>query len=343
MNANVKGIMLSLAGFAIYSTHDVFIKFLGNFYTPFQILFFSVLFSFPLVNLFIVGNPRTGSLWPHHPLQMTLRVLATAVSGFCAFYAFSVLPLPQTYALLFLTPIFITLFSIPVLGERVGIHRGGSVLVGFVGVLIVLQPGTSALTLGHLSGIMAAIGAAVNSLITRKIGQKEKTVVMLLYPMFGNFILMGLFLPFVYVPMPASHLGSIALVSFLGFLAMFCIIGAYKSSNASVIAPMQYSQILWAGLFGGLLFDDKITLSFTLGAVLIIGSGLYIVKREWNQKKSLQPVLGNGNFRPDIGLRPRFASFSFFINSLEKKQNVMINKAPSFAQIKAARNLSQYL
>jgi len=193
------------------------------------------------------------------------------------------------------------------------------VLVGFVGVLIVLQPGTSALTLGHLSGIMAAIGAAVNSLITRKIGQKEKTVVMLLYPMFGNFILMGLFLPFVYVPMPASHLGSIALVSFLGFLAMFCIIGAYKSSNASVIAPMQYSQILWAGLFGVLLFDDKITLSFTLGAVLIIGSGLYIVKREWNQKKSLQPVLGNGNFRPDIGLRPRFASFSFFINSLEKK------------------------
>ena len=319
MNANLQGIFLSLAGFAIYSTHDVFIKYLGAFYSPFQILFFSVLFSFPLVNLFMVGSARTGSLWPHHPVQMSLRVLATSVSGFCAFYAFSVLPLPQTYALLFLTPIFITLLSIPVLGERVGIHRGGSVLVGFIGVLIVLQPATSTLTLGHLSGVMAAVGAAVNSLITRKIGQKEKTAVMLLYPLFGNFILMGLFLPFIYVPMPATHIGVIALVSLLGFLAMFCIIGAYKASNASVIAPMQYSQILWAGFYGVLLFNDMITLSFIIGASLIIASGLYIVKREWQQTKSLQPVLGNGNFRPDVGLRPRFALSRFFTQNPEKK------------------------
>ena len=319
MNANLKGIILSLAGFAIYSTHDVFIKFLGAFYSPFQILFFSVLFSFPLVNLFMVGSPRTGSLWPHHPVQMSLRVLATSVSGFSAFYAFSVLPLPQTYALLFLTPIFITLLSIPVLGERVGIHRGGSVLVGFIGVLIVLQPTTSTLTLGHFFGILAAMGASVNSLITRKIGQKEKTAVMLLYPLFGNFILMGLFLPFVYVPMPAAHLGGIALVSFLGFLAMFCIVGAYKASNASVIAPMQYSQILWAGFYGVLLFNDEISMSFVIGATLIIASGLHIVKREWNQTKSLQPVLGNGNFRPDVGLRPRFALSRFFIHNQHKK------------------------
>ena len=319
MNANLQGLLLSLAGFAIYSTHDVFIKFLGAFYSPFQILFFSVLFSFPLVNLFMVGNVRTGSLWPHHPVQMSLRVLATSVSGFCAFYAFSVLPLPQTYALLFLTPIFITLLSIPVLGERVGIHRGVSVFVGFIGVLIVLQPATSTLTLGHLSGIMAAIGASVNSLITRKIGQKEKTAVMLLYPLFGNFILMGLFLPFVYVPMPATHIGVIALVSLLGFLAMFCIIGAYKASNASVIAPMQYSQILWAGFYGVLLFHDDITMSFITGASLIIASGLYIVKREWKQTKSLQPVLGNGNFRPDVGLRPRFHLSRLFNQNREKK------------------------
>ena len=328
MNANLKGIFLSLAGFAIYSTHDVFIKFLGGFYSPFQILFFSVLFSFPLVNFFIIGNPRTGSLWPHHPFQMTLRVLATSVSGFCAFYAFSVLPLPQTYALLFLTPIFITLLSIPVLGERVGIHRGGSVLVGFIGVLIVLQPTTSTLTLGHLLGIIAAIGAAVNSLITRKIGQKEKTAVMLLYPLFGNFILMGLCLPFVYVPMPTLHLGAIALVSCLGFLAMFCIVGAYKASNASVVAPMQYSQLLWAGFYGVLLFDDDITISFIIGATLIIASGLYIVKREWKQTKSLQPVLGNGNFRPDVGLRPRFALSRFFIQSVDNKKDSAEREEP---------------
>ena len=312
-SSNITGVLLSLTGFALYSSHDVIVKFLGAYYTPFQILFFAVLFSFPLVNLFILRNPRTGSLWPHHPYQMGLRVLATSTSGFCAFYAFSVLPLPQTYALLFLTPIFITVFSIPVLGEQVGIHRGVSVMIGFIGVLIVLQPATGSFTTGHIAGIVAAMAAAANSLITRKIGQKEKTSVMLLYPMFGNFILMGAVLPFVYVPMPIAHMGAIAVIACLGFVAMFCIVGAFKASNASVIAPMQYSQILWAGFFGLLLFEEDISQSFIFGAGLIIASGLYIVKREWNKNGSLQPVLGNGTFRPDVGLRPRFALLDFFV------------------------------
>ena len=95
-------------------------------------------------------------------------------------------------------------------------------------------------------------------------------------------------------------------------IAMFCIVGAYKAASASVIAPMQYSQILWAGFFGFLFFGDQISFSFLGGAGLIILSGLYIVKREWDQGRSLKPVLSNGTFRPDIGLRPRFALFEFF-------------------------------
>ena len=113
--SNITGLSLSLMGFALYSIHDVIVKLLGVYYTPFQILFFSVLFSFPLVLLFMLRNPKVGSLWPHNPTQMAIRVLAASISGFCAFYAFSVLPLAQTYALLFLTPIFITVFSIPFL------------------------------------------------------------------------------------------------------------------------------------------------------------------------------------------------------------------------------------
>jgi len=93
---------------------------------------------------------------------------------------------------------------------------------------------------------------------------------------------------------------------------MFCIVGAYKAASASVIAPMQYSQILWAGFFGFLFFGDQISFSFLGGAGLIILSGLYIVKREWDQGRSLKPVLSNGTFRPDIGLRPRFALFELF-------------------------------
>ena len=164
---------MSLVGFALYSTHDVVIKYLGSFYSPFQILFFSVLFSFPLVTLYIVRNPRTGSLWPHYPSLMLIRVLAISLTGVCAFFAFSVLPLAQTYALLFLTPILITTLSIPFLAERVGLHRWCAILVGFIGVLVVLQPNSTTLNLGHIACLGAVVASATNALITRKIGQRE--------------------------------------------------------------------------------------------------------------------------------------------------------------------------
>ena len=304
--SSLHGVFLSLVGFALYSTHDVVIKYLGSFYSPFQILFFSVLFSFPLITLYLVSNRRTGSLWPHYPSLMLLRVLAISLTGFCAFFAFSVLPLAQTYALLFLTPILITALSIPVLGETVGLHRWCAIIVGFVGVLIVLEPNSTVLNLGHFACLGAVLASTTNALITRKIGQREKTSVMLIYPLIGNFLIMGMILPFVYEPMPLAHLGAIALVSLLGFLAMFCLTLAFKEASAGVVAPMQYSQIIWAGIFGTVFFSQDISWAFLVGAFLIISSGLYIVQREWTKVGSLQPVLSTGTFRPDSGLRPRF-------------------------------------
>ena len=304
--SSLNGALLALSGFALYATHDAVIKHLGGFYSPFQILFFSVLFSFPLVNVYIISNRRTGSLWPHYPLLMLVRVLAISMTGFCAFFAFSVLPLTQAYALLFLTPILITTLSIPVLGESVGLHRWAAILVGFIGVLVVLNPNATELSAGHLACLGAVGASATNSIITRKIGQREKTSVMLIYPLIGNVLIMGLVLPFVYEPMPLAHLGSIGLISMLGILAMFCITLALKQANAGIVAPMQYSQIIWAGIFGSLFFEQNLTGSFILGAALIVASGLYIVRREWTRTDSLQPVLSSGAFRPDSGLRPKF-------------------------------------
>ena len=297
---------MSLLGFALYSTHDIVIKYLGSFYSPFQILFFSVLFSFPLVTLYLVRNPRAGSLWPHYPSLMLIRVLAISLTGFCAFFAFSVLPLAQTYALLFLTPVLITALSIPILGETVGLYRWCAIIVGFVGVLVVLEPNSTVLNVGHLACLGAVAASATNALITRKIGQREKTSVMLIYPLIGNFLIMGMIMPFVYEPMPLAHLGGIALISLLGFLAMFCITLAFKEASAGVVAPMQYSQIIWAGIFGTIFFHQDLSWTFVGGALLIVSSGLYIGRREWTKAGSFKPVLSTGTFRPDSGLRPRF-------------------------------------
>ncbi|TCS60404.1 DMT family transporter [Primorskyibacter sedentarius] len=276
----LKGVLYALTAFAIYATHDVVIKFLGAIYSPVQIIFFSSLTSFPLVAFMLMGDQTQGNLRPVHPWWILLRTLCTLITMMSAFYAFSVLPLAQTYAILFASPLLITLLAIPMLGERVGLHRGAAVILGLAGVFIVLQPGSSELSLGHLAALSAAIFSALASIIVRKIGREERSVVLMLYPLAANFIVMGSLLSFVYQPMPLLHLGGIGVISLFGFVAGLFLIAAYKNGEAAIVAPMQYSQIIWATVYGFLLFNESIDRATIVGTSVIIASGLYIVFRE---------------------------------------------------------------
>ncbi|MEM9581408.1 MAG: DMT family transporter [Pseudomonadota bacterium] len=292
MSGNTQGALFALLAFATYSTHDVIVKFLGAAYSPFQIVFFSVLFGFPLVMLMLIQDATSGNLRPRHPWWTLLRTTATTITGVCVFYAFSVLPLAQVYAILFAAPLLITILSIPILGETVRLRRWVAVIVGLCGVLVVLRPGQTDLTLGHAAALMAAVGGALASIIVRKIGRDERDVVLLLFPMLANFLVMGAALPFVYQPMPLIHLGGIAVMSLLAFIASSFVIRAYKAGEAVIVAPMQYSQIIWATVFGILLFGEAIDTPTALGALVIIGSGVYIVLREGKADNSENtPVL----------------------------------------------------
>ncbi len=292
MSPNIKGALLALLAFAIFATHDVFVKTLGAVYSPFQIVFFSVLFSFPLAMIVLMRDAQPGTLVPRHPWWMALRTASAVTTAICAFYAFTVLPLAQTYAILFAAPLLITILAIPVLGEKVRLRRWMAVLVGLTGVLVVLRPGSTDLTLGHAAALAAAVGSSLASIIVRRIGADERPIVMLIYPLMANFILMGGALYFVYKPMPIEHLGLVALVAAFAWVANRCIITAYQSGEAAIIAPMQYSQIIWAALFGALLFDENIDRGTLIGASIIIASGLYIVLRESKaDDTSTTPVL----------------------------------------------------
>lgn len=112
MSSNAKGAVLALIAFGLYSTHDVFIKTLGAIYSPIQIVFFSVLLSFPLATLMLMRDAKPGTLVPVHPWWMAVRTVGAVVTGVSAFYAFSSLPLTQTYAILFATPLLITVLSL---------------------------------------------------------------------------------------------------------------------------------------------------------------------------------------------------------------------------------------
>jgi drug/metabolite transporter (DMT)-like permease len=305
MGGNVKGALLALLAFGIFSTHDVVVKYLGGLYSPVQIVFFSVLLGFPIVTLMLMRDRTDGNLRPRHPWWTALRTAAAVVTGLSAFYAFSELPLAQTYAILFASPLLITVLAIPILGEKVRLRRGLAVVVGLIGVLIVLRPGETELGLGHLAALAAAICGSLSSIIVRKIGSEERSVVLLLYPMMANFVVMACLLPFFYVPMPIYDLAALGLIAAFAFVATLLVILAYRAGEAVIIAPMQYSQILWAAAYGYLFFGESLDLYTVVGASVIIASGIYILLREGRGDVSEnQPVLQTRS-RAETGTMPR--------------------------------------
>ncbi|UZD91052.1 DMT family transporter [Cognatishimia activa] len=310
---NLKGALLSLAAFTVYASHDVIIRYLGGIYAPMQVLFFASLLSFPLLTLMMITSDEQARLRPIHPWWVAARSLTMVLGGICGFYAFSALPMAQVYSILFTVPLLITLIAIPVLGERVGIHRAGAVVLGLVGVLIVVRPGAEPLSLGHIAGLCAALCVATQSVIARRIGNEESQVVMMLYPFAAIFITMSIALAFNYKPMPLFDFAAIGAVAVMGFIAAFLLVGAYRSGEAAIVAPMQYSQIVWATIYGAMFFDEFPDEQTLIGAGVIILSGIYIVVREAAAGNSANtPVLRNrtraiapGGFRISTHLRRR--------------------------------------
>jgi drug/metabolite transporter (DMT)-like permease len=290
---NLKGAVLGLLGYAIYATNDVGVKVLGQTYAPIQTLFFLVLFGFPVALLMLLSDRTEASLRPKRPLWVGLRVAGYLLNSLCGFYAFAVLPLAQVYSLLFTGPLMITLLAVPVLGERLGVQRLGAVLAGLAGVVIVLRPGGEvALGLGHLAAVFAAFGSALAAVAGRKVGDVERSAVLLLYPMLAAFVLSGAALPLVYKPVPLDHLALFALVAALNFLATLTVIAAFRAGEAAIVSPMNYSQILWATAFGALFFAEVPDQANLIGSAVIIASGLYIILRERTGNRSVvRPVL----------------------------------------------------
>ena len=302
---NFRGAIFALMAMGIFATHDAVVKTLGASYSPFQIVFFASLLSFPPVAVIMLNDARGGSLRPRHPGWVLFRTMLTVITGLTAFYAFTVLPLAQVYVILFASPLIITILAIPILGERVRARRWAAVLVGLVGVIIVLRPGQAALSLGHLAALTAAVAGATASVIVRRIGADERSVVLLLYPMVANVIVTGLALPFVYRPMPVADLGFLAVIAGFGLTASFLVILAYRAGEAAIVAPMQYSQILWATVYGYFLFGEGLDGATILGAGVIIASGLYIVFRETRTGASAHRPVTEERGRTETATTPR--------------------------------------
>jgi drug/metabolite transporter (DMT)-like permease len=302
----LRGIGFAILAFALFATHDALIKALGGGFSVFQIIFFAMLFAFVPMTALVLFDQAADNFRPHHPWLVLIRAMLSLFAMAGAFYAFATLPLAEVYALLFTIPLLITALSVPLLGETVRAQRWAAVIVGLIGVVIVLRPGATNLELGHLTAMAAALASALAGIIIRKIGGEERSAVLILYPMMSSIIVMGAILPFVYVPADLPSLGMMAAVGILSVVAQLFTITGYRLAPAAVIAPMQYSQILWATAFGVIFFAEQPDAYVAVGAAFIIASGLFIVWRETRQNVSAKsPVLRTSNARFDAGPSPR--------------------------------------
>ena len=189
------GAGLATLAFTAFAIHDVLIKTLGVDYSVFQIIFFATLFSFVPVSALMLTDKKLDSFRPNNITLVSLRAVLQVTGFNCAFYSFTALELVEAYSLLFVTPLLITLLAFIFLGEVIKARRIIALVVGFSGVMIILRPGFVVFELGHLTAIVASLCAAAGSIIVRKIGRSERSISVILVPMFTTLIIVGLFLP----------------------------------------------------------------------------------------------------------------------------------------------------
>ncbi len=295
-NSASKGLLFALFGFAVFSWHDALVKLLTQ-YSVFQIIFFAMLFGAVPFTLVQATSRRGYSMWPRNPALVLARSL-TSVLGLClAFYAFTVLPLVDVYVLLFTAPALISLLAIPFLGERIAAFRWFAIFLGLLGVIVVLRPNVETFSIGHLAGIGSALCIAIGSIISRSIGSKEHAATMIIYPLLTNITLCGIAMSFNYIPMPLEDLALMFAIGTMALIGQFCLLKAYRAAPAAFVAPMQYSQLLWAVLIGAVMFGEYPDNLTVVGALIIVVSGLLIVWRE-SQVSENQPLLNTRNVRP---------------------------------------------
>ncbi len=277
MTSNLRGALLALGSFAAYACCDVSLKAMGQDMNSFQVMFMAAACTLPFVLARIFWTERGAGLWPKLPYLTALRVVITMLGSAFVTYTFTHLPLAECYALIFTMPLMITLLAWPLLGEPIDPLRAVIVLVGFGGVLIALQPSTTTFQLAHLTAFCAATTGALNSILLRKIGHRESAGVILLYPLIFQLLGSACVLPFVWRPISGHDLQIGLQLGALSTLGGLLIIAAYRTARAIVVAPMQYSQILWASTLGFIFFGERPSPATASGIAVIIAAGLALL------------------------------------------------------------------
>ena len=286
------GISITVIGGLCFSIQDAGIKWLSAEVAVLQVLFLRSLFGL----VFLGASTRlTGekiSLLVDRPWLLLLRSAVNILGWVLFFFSLKYLPLATAVALFFSFPLFLAIISVPLLGENVGLRRVLAIIVGFIGVLLITNPATG-ISVPALLMLGAALCWALVAGLTRILGEKENTSTMLFYTLLGFVLILGIPQLWVWRALdPAEYLLLIG-VAFFGVIAQFSVTKAYAIAAPSLIAPFEYTALIWAAIIGYLVWGDVPDAFAIAGALLIIGSGIYIIHRE-----SLQKRQANLEYRP---------------------------------------------
>jgi len=269
-----------LAGIAGFSIMDAIIKWLTADYPVPQVVALRSWFGLPLLCVFALHDGGLKSLRTRRPLVHVGRYLLVLILSLSFFWALSQMKLVDAIAVTFASPIFITVLSVPLLKEPVGLHRWAAIGVGFLGVLIILRPGMGVFQWAALVVIGSVLAYALIMITTRAYKSTESTASLMLYPQLGMTLTGIVIAPMFWVTPSLGDLGLFALAGIFGSVGVMCLTHAFRLAPAAVVSPFEYSALIWATLLGFLLWDELPDGYTLIGAGIVISSGLYIIYRE---------------------------------------------------------------
>ncbi|GGB54634.1 membrane protein [Roseibium aquae] len=305
------GIAFILMGMAAISVNDMLIKALSGGYPLHQSVFIRSAIGMAFSLVFVQLEGGFSILKTKTPFLHIVRGLCVVVANMAFFLALAVVPLAEATALFFVAPLLITLLSIPILGEKVGLWRMGAVLTGFAGVIVMMRPWDSVPIEGGrwilALPVLGALGYAVMQVLTRKLGGTTKASAMAVYIQ-GIFLMVSsgfylvagdgrfaeglenpslLFLLRAWTWPQGNDIFLFGILGLCSAVVGYCLAQAYRSADAGLIAPFEYVGLPFAVFWGFVIWGELPDLTGTFGMALILGGGLLVFFREWQQQKRL--------------------------------------------------------
>jgi drug/metabolite transporter (DMT)-like permease len=279
-------LLMVLAVFS-FACMDTAIKWLAEYYSSYQVSFFRGAFSLPFILVWFASKGDWRDLKTNQLTWHLIRGVMSVLFIVGVVVGLRELPIASAYAIFFSAPLLIALLSVIFLNETVGIRRWSAIFVGLIGVLIALNPtSVNFLSYGALACIGGVVGYSFVVIIIKKLSATESSFSMVIYFLLLLTVGCGLLALLDWRDVDWQHAPIFFILGLSGALGQYLITEAFKLAPVSLIAPLDYTGLVWAALFGYLLWSEIPTLAIWLGSTIIIGSGLYLMHRESIVKKS---------------------------------------------------------